>query len=228
MDQDSFEDYEEKEFENNFTKDDKDKKDFEKEKKKEKGKNKKKYKRKGYNKSILLLCDNSGTLKLTIWDTAGRERYGSFVKIFFKDADAIIMTYDITNRSTFEQIKEYYSELIKEYCSPEVIVIIAGNNPNLLDKEQVDENEVREFASSINASFALVSPKDLHSFNELFFEIVRKYTGCQHVEKLDDEYENDYEPIKKKEVNENNKSKKSIKIKKFEENKKQKKNGCHK
>ena len=177
---------------------------------------------------MLLLCDNTGTIKLTLMDTKGREKYKSFHKNLFKDADAVIMIYDITNKFTFDEIKENYSKIIKEHCSPETIVIIAANNSHLFYREEVYENDAREYASSINATFALVSTKDLHSVNELFFEIARKYTGCQHIEILNDEQENDYEPIKKEEVNENNNYEKTIKFKKFEENKKPKRNGCHK
>ena len=138
------------------------------------------------------------------------------------------MVYDITNRYTFDDIRDYWSEQIKEHCPPETIIIIAGNKAHLYEKEQVDENEAREFASLIIASLVLVSTKNIISVNELFFEIARKYSGCEDILVIDDKYETDFKPIKKKEVNEINKPKETIKIKIFGENNRPKKNGCFK
>ena len=48
--------------------------------------------------------------KLNIWDTAGQERFKSITKNFFKSADGIIFVYDITNKSTFDNIKNWLIE----------------------------------------------------------------------------------------------------------------------
>ena len=89
------------------------------------------------------------------------------------------MIYDITSKLTFDEIKENYSKIFKEHFSLDTIIIIAEKIlPHLFYREEVYEIDAREFASSINATFTLVSKKYLHSFNELFFENARKYTSC--------------------------------------------------
>ncbi len=59
-------------------------------------------------------------LKFEIWDTAGQEKYRALSKIFYKDASIAILVYDITNEDSFEEIKNYWIDQIKE-CAPKNI-----------------------------------------------------------------------------------------------------------
>ena len=53
-------------------------------------------------------------MNLQIWDTAGEERYRSIVKNYFIGCTAAILVYDITNRNTFNILKDFwYNEIIK-------------------------------------------------------------------------------------------------------------------
>ena len=52
--------------------------------------------------------------KIKIWDTAGQEKYRSLAKKYFKDAAVALIVYDITNKISFEEIKNYWLNLVKE------------------------------------------------------------------------------------------------------------------
>ena len=54
------------------------------------------------------------TIKFEIWDTAGQEKYRALTKIFYKDAAVAILVYDITRRKSFDEIKNYWYNQIKE------------------------------------------------------------------------------------------------------------------
>jgi Ras-related protein Rab-8A len=56
-------------------------------------------------------------LNLQLWDTAGQENYRGLTKIFYKDAKIIILVYDVTNKRSFEEIKNYWYSQIKENSS---------------------------------------------------------------------------------------------------------------
>ncbi len=49
-----------------------------------------------------------------VWDTAGQEKYRSLIKIFYKDASVAILVYDITRKKSFEEIKNYWINQLKE------------------------------------------------------------------------------------------------------------------
>ena len=61
---------------------------------------------------IIIIGDRSITLD--IWDTAGDEKFHALVNIFYKDANAIVLVYDITNKYYFEDLKNYWSSKLKE------------------------------------------------------------------------------------------------------------------
>jgi small GTP-binding protein len=125
-------------------------------------------------------------IKFEIWDTAGQERYRSLTKMFYKDANAAVLVYDITRKDSFEQLKSYWAEQIKE-CPENIIVVIAANKNDLIQKEEVDEEEARKFASDLGAIFVGTTATQVESINELFIEIAKKYTGSEKIEIKDEE-----------------------------------------
>jgi len=75
-------------------------------------------------------------IKLQIWDTAGQESFRSITKIFYRSADAVILGYSITNRESFEHLKDWLRE-IQTQCDPEVIVFLVGNKADLEDERVI-------------------------------------------------------------------------------------------
>ncbi len=54
-------------------------------------------------------------LKFEIWDTAGQEKYRALNKLFYQDAGVAILVYDVTNSQSFEEIRNYWYNQIKEF-----------------------------------------------------------------------------------------------------------------
>ena len=128
-----------------------------------------------------VICDGGKVLKFEIWDTAGQERYRALTKMFYKDANAAIMVYDITRKDSFEELKTYWSQQIKE-CSPEgIILAIAANKSDLIEQEVVDEEEARNFGKELGAIFMNTSAKNTQGINSVFEEIAKKYTGSNTI-----------------------------------------------
>ena len=129
-------------------------------------------------------------IKFEIWDTAGQEKYRALTKIFYKDAGVAILVYDITRKESFDELKDYWYNQIKE-CAPKNIVIgIAANKCDLYDNEQVSEDEARNFANEIGAVFKLTSASTNQGIEELF-----KGVGCRV---LDPNYSDDSDNSEKK------------------------------
>ena len=123
-------------------------------------------------------------IKLNIWDTAGQERYRSLTKFFYKDAKIIILTYDITRPETFVELKDYWFDQLKNIAMDNNVIGIAGNKFDLIEEEKVREEEVREYASEIGASFRFTSALNNNGIDELFKELVEKYIEKFGIESL--------------------------------------------
>jgi len=121
-----------------------------------------------------LSFDNGKSVKIQIWDTAGQERYRSLTKIFFKNSAAVAFIYDITNQSTFEEIKNYWFPQIRESAPEDIVKALVANKYDLFDKEEVDEESARQLAEENNTLFFLTSAKSSIGVKELFCGLVIK------------------------------------------------------
>ena len=128
-----------------------------------------------YSKEIEYPEFNNITLKLQIWDTAGQEKFRSINKIFYKEAAVAILVYDITNERSFEQLKSYWYQEVKQKGEKNVVFAVAGNKCDLFSEEKVNEKQGREFATEIGAVFFQTSPLSNINVNELFREVGKVY-----------------------------------------------------
>ena len=117
---------------------------------------------------------NGETLKIDIWDTAGQEKYRSLARIFYKDAKVIVFVYDITNKKTFEEIKNYWFPQTKDNCENNVIYDLVGNKNDLYEKEEVNEIDAINYAKEINAVFTTASALSNVGINSLFETLGQK------------------------------------------------------
>ena len=69
---------------------------------------------------VLSIKEYNTKLEYKIWDTAGQERYRGLAKIFYKNADIVILVYDITRRKTFDEMKNYWYQQIKENVTKDI------------------------------------------------------------------------------------------------------------
>ena len=67
---------------------------------------------------------NGQSIKFEIWDTAGQEKYRALTKIFYKDAGVAILVYDITRKDSFDEIKNYWYNQIKDFAPKNISKII--------------------------------------------------------------------------------------------------------
>ena len=57
---------------------------------------------------LLDLPEYGTTIKYQIWDTAGQEKYRGLAAMYYQDAAAAILVYDITNADSLKGIASYF------------------------------------------------------------------------------------------------------------------------
>lgn len=87
---------------------------------------------------------NDPKIKLQIWDTGGSERYRSMASIYFHDADAAVIVYDITSVNSFKDVSVWLQEL-KDKGPEHIIVALAGNKSDLQAQRAVKVADAEEF-----------------------------------------------------------------------------------
>ena len=115
-------------------------------------------------------------VKATIWDTAGAERYRTITANYYRGSHAIIFVYDVTERSSFENIEKFWLKEIREYfpVNSEVILMLVGNKIDNEYSRKVTEDEGDELARKHGMLFIETSAKERVGIQEAFEEVVNK------------------------------------------------------
>jgi len=100
---------------------------------------------------------NGKKISISIWDTAGQEVYRSLNKLFYQDANIIIIVYSIDDEHSFEEIRNYWMNDVKEKGSENKIISIFGHKSDLYLNEEVNEDEAREYAEKNGSKFFLTN-----------------------------------------------------------------------
>ncbi|XP_055927126.1 ras-related protein Rab-24-like isoform X2 [Argiope bruennichi] len=114
---------------------------------------------------------NGQVLTVGLWDTAGSERYESIGKIYYRNSNAAIVCFDLTDVISFERAKFWVSELLKseEKCR----LYLCGTKKDLINKNRkraVDYYNVTDYADEVNAEVFETSSKTGEGV-ELFLKI---------------------------------------------------------
>ncbi|CAE6410793.1 Ras-related protein Rab-5B OS=Gallus gallus GN=RAB5B PE=2 SV=1 [Rhizoctonia solani AG-1 IB] len=70
-------------------------------------------------------------LRYEIWDTAGQERFHSLAPMYYRNAQAAVVVYDVTKEATLEKAKTWVKELQRQ-ASPNIVIALAGNKVDLV------------------------------------------------------------------------------------------------
>eukprot|EP01027_Heterolobosea_sp_BB2_P023694 GEZU01035652.1.p1 GENE.GEZU01035652.1~~GEZU01035652.1.p1 ORF type:complete len:216 (+),score=36.38 GEZU01035652.1:382-1029(+) len=126
-----------------------------------------------------LRINDETDLKFSVWDTAGQEQYHSLVPLYFRNAAAVLVVYDITREATFEDAKNWVKELDNQ-APDDVIIALVGNKSDLEDIRQVKRATGEDYANTINAIFTETSAKADVGIADLF-----KQLGQMYLRKMD-------------------------------------------
>ena len=117
--------------------------------------------------------EDGNIVKLQIWDTAGQDRFHSLTRNYFKGAHGIILLYDITTQSSFDNVSKWIKQ-IKEDASEKVVIILVGNKIDLEHKRAIPTEEGEKIAEDFGLIFFECSAKTGKNINEAFNELIKK------------------------------------------------------
>ena len=121
---------------------------------------------------------NNEICKLTIFDTAGQEKFRAVPRNYYKNADGILLLFDVCNRNSFEKIKDWINE-IKKYSNKslnnednenKLIIYLIGNK---IDNErEVTKNEGENLANELKIKYFEISCKTSININEVICRLI--------------------------------------------------------
>lgn len=114
---------------------------------------------------------------LQIWDTAGQERFQSLGVAFYRGADSCVLTYDITDQKSFDNLDSWRDEFLV-HASPRnhktFPFVVLGNKFDMADKRSVSANRAKQWCASLgDIPHFETSAKDSVNVEQAFQTIAR-------------------------------------------------------
>ena len=111
-----------------------------------------------------------------IRDTAGEEKFESVPPIHYRNADAVIVCYDVTDTESFDRV-QYWSDQAAGVVSEQSFFFLAGCKSDLMDMTTVTTAVGREAANTFfnnkaEVKFFETSAKTHMNIEELFKEVI--------------------------------------------------------
>ena len=152
-------------------------------------------------RTIQIKCDiddgkgnlKSKNIKVNLTDTAGQERFKAITKSYYKGSDAALLLYDITDKKTFEHIKEWIESLRSslsksdnKYCifliGTKIDLVECGKRKREIELEEA-KNKCKEYeiiwgGECSNKTFTDENYKDI--FKE-FIKVLYRKIGLRNV-----------------------------------------------
>lgn len=128
------------------------------------------------------LLYGSNRLRLTVWDTAGSERFRSLMHSYLRDSDIIIVMYDLSKR---EHHLPYWLRIAEQH-TPNVLGLLGNKN----DLTQNCTNDLRDVLApyerqNLNIVRGVSSSRDIDSVKNFFHNCVKmSIENCRAPPKL--------------------------------------------
>ncbi len=124
----------------------------------------------------IIQIKEGGYIKAQIWDTAGQERYKSITYHHYRKSAGGLIVYDITKRSSFENISSWLNDL-KQLADKECVIALIGNKLDIVQmderKREVTKEEAQSFAYLNHLLFYETSAYNDENINDIFENILQ-------------------------------------------------------
>ncbi|XP_076855469.1 ras-related protein Rab-37 isoform X2 [Brachyhypopomus gauderio] len=115
-------------------------------------------------------------VKLQIWDTAGQERFRSVTHAYYRDAHALLLLYDITSKSSFDNIRAWLTE-IHEYAQSDVVIMLLGNKADMMNGRVIKREDGERLAREYGVIFMETSAKTGINVDLAFMTVAKELIG---------------------------------------------------
>lgn len=115
------------------------------------------------------------TIKFEIWDTAGQERYKSLAPMYYRNANAALVVYDVTQAGSLVKAQSWVEELKNKVGDQDLVICLVGNKLDLCTEEEggrgVEKEDAQMYAQEQGLLFHEVSAKTGSGVAAIFQEI---------------------------------------------------------
>lgn len=121
------------------------------------------------------------TCKIQIWDTAGQEQFKKLAPMYYKNAAAAVICYDVSSPQSFDTLRYWVNELQTNLPADGIVIALCATKGDLINTAE-DTIKAEALAAEIGALFVCTSAKDNMNVNELFEKVTERVLHLQQNE----------------------------------------------
>ena len=107
-----------------------------------------------------------------IWDTAGQERFRTITHTFYKQAEGVLLVFDVTDRMSYENLHSWINS-IHEHADEKIIKYLIANKIDLTEERKVTKEEGQKMANQYEMKYFEASAKANVNVTESIESIVK-------------------------------------------------------
>jgi small GTP-binding protein len=102
----------------------------------------------------LYLEHDSKKIRFEIWDTAGQEQYRAFTASFLRNANAVILVFDLTGDDPYPSLSSFL-DLFRHSVPEGFVLLLIGNKSDLREDRRISVDHAMELQRKLGAGFYL-------------------------------------------------------------------------
>ena len=139
-------------------------------------------------------------VRLILYDTAGQEKFRSLIPTYIREAQIILLIYDIADRDSFDSMPKWISDVF-DVKNSEAVFVLIGNKLDLENQRKVSFEEGKRLAQEKSFLFQEVSAKDGKNFETLFEKQIYEEVYKKFKNEFDKREKNSYDEDQNNEQN---------------------------
>ena len=112
-------------------------------------------------------------IKISIYDTAGEEKYRHLIKNYYNGSNGILLVFDITDKNSFDNLNFWLDELEKNCNLNNLYIFLVGNKTDLKKERKVSYDEAKNFADMKKIPYIEISAKTGDNIDKLFNDFIK-------------------------------------------------------
>ena len=119
-----------------------------------------------------IFSKNVEGIDLQIWDLSGQESFVAVREKFYSKSDGALLVFDLTNQESFKNLPRWLDES-RNALNKDIPMVVLANKLDLTELISINDDQIKEFASSHNFEWLKTSAKTGEGVEQAFSKIAK-------------------------------------------------------
>ncbi len=121
--------------------------------------------------------------QMILWDLAGQSKFQKIRSLYYNGAQCVIIVFDLTKPESFENIKNWYSDIKSNFNNfNELEVVLCGNKSDLNEEIQISEEKALNLATQLNIDYLETSALNGKNIDKIFDNMINNMISKDFIE----------------------------------------------